>query len=157
MRRRLLWSVVAAALIAFLGMVAISARATTSAWTVSTVASGLDAPRGIALLPSGALLVAEAGHGGDVCVPDVDNGVPITRCIGTSSRISAVNASTGARRTVVAGLFSTSGIGLTGDDGLAVRGGEIMTVMTDFPQRYSGWTCTNQPADCAQVLAAAQA
>ena len=156
MRRRLLRAAVAAVLIAFLGMAALGAGATTSAWTVSTVASGLDAPRGIALLPSGTLLVAESGHGGDVCVPDVDNGVPITRCIGTTSRISAVNASTGARRTVVSGLFSTSGLGLTGADGLAVRGGQILTVMTDFPQRYATWTCTNQPADCAQVLAAAR-
>jgi hypothetical protein len=154
MRRRLLWLVVSAALIALMGAATLSAR--TSAWTVTTVATGLDAPRGVALLPNKTLLVAEAGHGGDVCVPDVDNGTPITRCIGTTSRISAVNTATGARRTVVSGLFSTSGLGVTGADGLAIRGGEIMTVITDFPQRYATWTCTGQPADCPQVLAAAR-
>jgi glucose/arabinose dehydrogenase len=94
----LLCSAVTAVLIALLGVAALGAGASTNAWTVATVASGLDAPRGVALLPNGMLLVAEAGHGGDVCRPDVDNGVPITRCIGTTSRISSVNVSTGARR-----------------------------------------------------------
>jgi hypothetical protein len=157
LKRSLLRSVVAAAIIAIPGAAAVGAGATTSTWTVTTVASGLDAPRGIAFLPNGTLLVAEAGHGGDVCRPDVDNGVPLTRCIGTTSRISSVNATTGARATVVSGLFSMSGLGVTGADGLAVRGGQIMTVLTDFPQRYASWTCTGQPADCNQVLAAARA
>ena len=156
LKRSLLRSVVAAALIAFLGTAALNAGATTSAWTLTTVASGLDAPRGVAILPNRTLLVAEAGHGGDVCMPDVDNGMPLTRCLGTTSRISSVNPATGARRTVVSGLFSMSGLGLTGADGLAARGGQIMTVITDFPQRYASWTCTGQPADCAQVLAAAR-
>lgn len=156
LRRSLLRSGVAAALIALLGMAALGAGATTSAWTVTTVASGLDAPRGVAFLPNKTLLVAEAGHGGDVCIPDVDNGMPLTRCIGTTSRISSVSSTTGARRTVVSGLFSMSGLGLTGADGLAVRGGQIVTVMTDFPQRFASWTCTGQPADCPQVLAAAR-
>ena len=117
LKRSLLRSVVAAALIAFLGTAALNAGATTSAWTLTTVASGLDAPRGVAILPNRTLLVAEAGHGGDVCMPDVDNGMPLTRCLGTTSRISSVNPATGARRTVVSGLFSMSGLGLTGADG----------------------------------------
>jgi hypothetical protein len=111
----------------------------------------------VAFLPRGTLLVAEAGHGGDVCRPDVDNGVPLTRCVGITSRISSVSAATGARHTVVSGLFSMSGLGVTGADGLAVGGGRIMTVMTDFPQRWASWTCAGQPADCDSVLAAARA
>jgi hypothetical protein len=136
---------------------ALSADAQTSAWTVTTVSSGLDAPRGLAFLPNGTLLVAEAGHGGDVCRPDVDNGQPLTRCLGKTSRISSVNLATGAHTPVVSGLFSMSGLGITGADGLAVRGGQIMTVMTDYPQRYESWTCAGQPADCPEVLAAARA
>ena len=157
LRRSVLRSVVAAALITFLGSAALGAEASTSTWTFATVATGLDAPRGLAFRPNGTLLVAEAGHGGDVCRPDVDNGQPLTRCIGTTSRISSVDIATGARRTVVSGLFSMSGLGITGADGLAMRGGQIMTVLTDFPQRYASWTCAGQPADCTQVLAAARA
>ncbi len=154
----LLGPVLAAALIALGGTAAAAPGAglTTTAWAVTTVATGLDTPRGVAFLPNRTLLVAEAGHGGDVCIPDVDNGVPLTRCIGATSRISSVNAATGVRKTVVSGLFSMSGLGATGADGLAARGGQIMTVMTDFPQRYASWNCTGQPSDCAQVLATAR-
>jgi len=46
-----------------------SAGAGTTAWTQTTVATGLDSPRALALSPNGDLLVAEGGHGGDVCQP----------------------------------------------------------------------------------------
>jgi glucose/arabinose dehydrogenase len=45
-----------------------AATVTPRAVTVTTVTSGLDNPRGLAFLPNGTFAVAEAGHGGDVCV-----------------------------------------------------------------------------------------
>ena len=51
-----------------LGLSAVAARA--DGVTVTPVASGLDSPRGLAFLPNGTLVVAEAGHGGDVVIPN---------------------------------------------------------------------------------------
>jgi hypothetical protein len=54
---------------------------------VTTVATGLDNPRGLAFLPNATLPVGEAGHGGDVCFDDV--------CVGNSSQVSTIDLSTG--------------------------------------------------------------
>lgn len=122
------------------------------AWKVTPLASGLDNPRGIAVASNGAIYVAEGGHGGDVCSP-------ATRCIGTTSQISLVDAKTGAHRPVVTGLYSRSVVneGVTGVDGIAARGGRLVATMTSYPQELDGWSCTGQPADCAAVLARARA
>jgi len=53
---------------------------------VSVVASGFDSPRGVAI-SDGHILVAESGHGGDVCIPSPYG----PNCIGLSSQISVVD------------------------------------------------------------------
>lgn len=126
-------------------------------WTKTTIAGGLDSPRGLAFLPNGTFLVAESGHGGDVCRSETAAGQTINHCIGTSSQISSIDLSTGAHHAVVSGLFSSSGLGVEGADGLAARGGQLLTAMAEYPQQYADWTCAGQPADCPRVLAAARA
>jgi len=71
----------------FLAALAVTAVATAAPaarlGTVTVVASGLDNPRGLTFLSDGSLLVAEAGHGGDVCV--ADSAAPSGKhCIGTT-------------------------------------------------------------------------
>jgi hypothetical protein len=123
-----------------------------TAWRVTPVASGLDSPRGLAIADGGALYVAEGGHGGDVCKSPAF-------CIGTTARISRVDAATGTRTTIVGGLYSrmVAGEGITGANGLAARGGRLLATITSFPQELAAWSCAGQPADCSAVLAAARA
>lgn len=56
-----------------------------AAGTVTVVAENLDNPRGLAFGPHGELYIAEAGHGGDVCLGDGPEG---PQCAGLSSGIS---------------------------------------------------------------------
>src|SRR5579862_2367898 len=76
-----------------------------TSWTVTPLATGLDSPAGLALTSSGALLVAEGGHGGDVCTPA---GALGQRCLGTTGQISKVDVATGAHTPLVTGLYSRS-------------------------------------------------
>jgi hypothetical protein len=135
---------------------AASAGARTTAWTQTSVATGLDSPRALAISPNGDLLVAEGGHGGDVCQSMGPMG---DHCIGLTSRITKVDTSSGALTPLVSGLFSSSlGMeGITGVDGLAESGGKLYATMTGAHQQYDDWACTNQPSDCAAVVAAAKA
>jgi hypothetical protein len=145
-----------------LGLLSGSARVAKAA--SGPVAGGLDNPRGLTFLPDGSLLVAEAGHGGDVCVayPAAPSGKD---CIGTSSQVSKVDLSSGAHTPVVSGLFSDSSLGVVGIDGISVQGGrlpgkttgKLFGVMGEFPQGLADWTCNGQPADCSAVLAAGRA
>jgi hypothetical protein len=48
--------------------VLIAAPASAAAVQVTVIASGLDSPRGVAT-QHGKVVLAEAGHGGDVCIP----------------------------------------------------------------------------------------
>jgi len=156
--RRIVTALGAVALAA--GLVAASstaARRTVSgqgAWTASAVATGLDSPRGLLITPSGRLLVAEAGHGGDVC-GSIPAG-PI--CIGLSSEISTVDPATGTHTPLVTGLYSRSvpTQGITGVDGISAGGGRLDGVITSYPEELAGLSCAGQPADCASVLAAAR-
>src|SRR5438552_18714245 len=99
---------------------------------VSVVASGLDSPRGVAL-SRGDVLVGEAGHGGDVCIPNPIFG---TNCIGLSSQISTVNPRTGAHHPIIAGLFSSllGGSEALGVDGISARGNQILAILAEYPQ-----------------------
>jgi hypothetical protein len=125
-----------------------------TAWTTTVVASGLDSPRGLAFAPNGTLYVAESGHGGDSCSP---NGASVL-CIGTTSRISRVDTTSGSITPVVTGLYSRSVPmeGITGIDGIAASGGKLLAVMTSFPQELASFSCTRQPADCGASLTAAR-
>jgi hypothetical protein len=124
---------------------------------VSPVASGLDNPRGIAFLPNGTLLVAEAGHGGDVCFGA--GGTP--PCLGTSSQISAVDLATGGHTPIVSGLFSVlepeGGGSVLGLSGLSVQGGRLLAQLGENPVPLAGLSCTGLAADCPAVLATAKA
>jgi hypothetical protein len=131
-----------------------AATATPKAATITTVTSGLDNPRGLAFLPNGTLAVAEAGHGGDVCI----NGGVV--CIGTSSQVSRINLANGTHTPLVTGLFSMTlvdeGANL-GVGGLSVQGGRLLGIEGEYPQQFAGISCADQPADCPQVLATARA
>jgi hypothetical protein len=121
---------------------------------VTPLSSGLDSPRGLAFLPNGNLVVAEAGHGGDVCIP---NGP----CFGLSGQISTINTTTGAHTALASGLFSLFDPegGAIGIDGLSVQGGRLLGIMGVFPQAFAGADCSqlpSPPADCPAVLAAGQ-
>ena len=93
---------------------------------VSVVTAGLDSPRGVAL-SHGDVLVAEAGHGGDICIPNAIFG---TNCIGLNSQISVVEAGSGEHHPLISHLFSSllrsaetlvvSGIATRGDSVLAI-------------------------------------
>jgi len=121
--------------------------------TVIPVAAGLDSPRGLAFLKNGTLVVAEAGHGGDVCLDGA--------CLGVSGHVSKVDPTTGSHTPVVSGLFSVLDPegGAVGIDGLSAQGGRLLGIMGLYPQAFAGADCSkvpSAPADCAEVLAAAQ-
>lgn len=97
----------------------------------TTVATGLDSPRGVAF-HDGVLLVAEAGHGGTACFMDPDAG---RVCIGSSGRISWIR--NGSRTTLVDGLFSETargGFDVEGPAGLSVDEERILAQISTPPQ-----------------------
>jgi hypothetical protein len=75
-------------------------------YKVTTIASGLDNPRGLAFGPDGALYVAEAGHGGEECFkhPGHEPGQEEENCLGFTSGASRITSS-GAQK-VAGGWFS---------------------------------------------------
>jgi hypothetical protein len=142
-----------AALLVASALTTVALVASAGAATVSPVTSGLDSPRGLAFLPNGTLAVAEAGHGGDVCIPDGP-------CFGVSGQISTIDLATGWHSPFVSGLFSLMDPegGAIGIDGLSAQGGRLLGIMGIFPQAFAG-DCSQipgAPSDCPQVLAAAQ-
>jgi glucose/arabinose dehydrogenase len=151
-RKRLFGGACVAAAVAALAAAATGAGAATG---VTVVATGLDSPRGLAVTPQGQLLVAEAGHAGDVCTTTPGGRI----CVGTTSRISRVDTSTGAVAPVVSNLVSTlvPDGGIAGVDGLSAGGGRLVGVITAAPQLLGGIPCDGQPSDCASVVAAAKA
>jgi hypothetical protein len=151
MKHRLVLGVALAAAVAAVVTAGASARA--HAWSESTVATGLDSPRALTFSPNGDLLVAEGGHGGDVCQPSPFG----AHCIGLTSQITKVDTGTGALTPLASGLFSSSlgQEGITGVDGIAASGGKLYATITGAHQQFDDWSCTNQPADCAAVVAAA--
>jgi hypothetical protein len=100
--------------------------------SVTTVASGLDNPRGLAFGPGGQLYVGEAGHGGPECIPGANPGGG-DLCVGFTSGISRIDAS-GAHR-IVSGLVSEAspdGSAATGIDGISALGnGTLFGIETE--------------------------
>ena len=151
-----LWRIVPALAAAILAVaLPATSGSTPSAWTATPVAHGLDSPRGVAFAPDGTLYVAESGHGGDACT--IKSGVPL--CVGTTSRISRVDTTSGAVTPVVSGLYSRAvpNEGITGVDGLSATGGHLFAAMTSYPQELASFDCAGQPATCPSALAAARA
>jgi len=94
---------------------------------VTTVATGLDNPRGLSFSASGRLYVAEAGHGGAHCSADKST------CIGLTSAISQINIAARTSKRVVTGLVSVAGSdgsAATGLDGISIRGTTIYGIET---------------------------
>lgn len=119
LKRRFWFSLPLIALVA--ALVPSPAAATT---TVTLVASGLDSPRGVAFVGSGAA-VAEAGHGSDNPADCVGAGFEKV-CFGNTSQISWVNTATGSHTPLVKGFFSLhAGFDTLGMSGLSTREGKL--------------------------------
>jgi hypothetical protein len=86
--------------------------------TVKVVASGLDNPRGLAFV-NGHLYVAEAGHGGSLCIPGGPEGGE--QCAGLTSGISRIDH--GRHHRVVDGLISLADKDGTGAEGVVAVAG----------------------------------
>jgi hypothetical protein len=73
------------------GLVALTApaQATSRIGTVSVVASHLDNPRGLAFGPDDVLYIAEAGHGGPLCIGQGPDGSP--SCAGLTGGVSRLD------------------------------------------------------------------
>jgi hypothetical protein len=151
--RKLYLAMALTCLVAVVGVVGAGAA------TVTQVASGLDNPRGVAFLPDGTLVVAEAGHGGDVCLGPGGT-LP---CYGTSSQISAIDLATGSHTPIVSGLYSLlspdGGGSVLGAAGLSVQGGRLLASMDENPvaDPLASASCTGLASDCPDVLATARA
>jgi hypothetical protein len=99
--RRVAAAVAAGALTCAGAAMAPTALAAPSSSAVSVVAAHLDNPRGLAFNPHGDLFVAEAGHGGPLCLGQGPEG---PACAGLTSGISMIRG--GQKTKVVDGLIS---------------------------------------------------
>ncbi len=124
-----------------------------AAASVTEVASGLDSPRGIAFYGH-QMLVAEAGHGGDLCFqpPDAPPGAQV--CVGFSSQISRVDPKTKSHEALVKGLFSINlgPEGTLGASGLTVGEDRIFTVLGGTAQELPDEARFGQARDQAGHL-----
>ncbi|MDQ6713321.1 MAG: ScyD/ScyE family protein, partial [Candidatus Dormibacteraeota bacterium] len=123
--------------------------------TPTFVAGGFDSPRGVEFF-KGKLVVAEAGHGGNNCIPASEQN-PLT-CFGRTSQISWVNTHT----TLVGRLFSVveyhgPGQGeALGVDGISARDGRLMAIEGVFPQAFANYQCATGDSECAADVEAAK-
>ena len=106
-----------------------SATPAAAAPTITTIASGLDAPRGLSFGRNGALFVAEAGRGGDgACFPGPEGD---NVCLGDSGAITRIWRGTQER--VLEGLPSLAaegtGEGALGPHDVAPRHGNLFVVI----------------------------
>jgi sugar lactone lactonase YvrE len=106
--------------------------------TFTTVASGLDNPRGIAIGEDGQIYVAEAGRGGLKCFDLGGGGPEAVKCPGLTGAISVITKG-GGHQPIVSDLASVSGpggFGATGPDGLSRNEeGRLYTIMASCPQQ----------------------
>ncbi|WP_236789092.1 ScyD/ScyE family protein [Amycolatopsis sp. GM8] len=120
----------------------------------STIASGLNAPRGLAFAPDGSLYVAEAGTGGaGPCVPGPEGGQV---CFGTTGSVTRIGH---GQKRVLTGLPSLAGPGgaqavgpsdvsFQGEGGMYVTvglGGNPATLRPQLPAagQQLGWLLRN--------------
>lgn len=110
---------------------AVSGALASSGSGLTTVASGLDNPRGLEVGPGGAVYVVEAGRGGDFCLGAGPEG---PTCIGFTAAVTRIAGGTQER--VATGLLSAAGPDgsfATGADDVALSRGGIYVVMTSAP------------------------
>jgi hypothetical protein len=153
-------SIAGASALAAALFISLALAASSSAVSVSTIASGLDNPRGLAFDSEGQLFVAEAGHGSDpagkACIPEGPDGQPL--CVGFTSGVSRLD-SRGPHK-VVSGWVSTAhpdGTGATGIDGISILGDwRLFTIETgsEFavpPSGFSKETSENAKAQLGRL------
>jgi hypothetical protein len=130
----------------------VAAASTSASAQVTVVASGFDNPRGVAVSDN-RILVAESGHGGDVCIASPYG----PNCIGLTSQISVVDPTTGRHHPLVAGLFSSilGAVGPIGVEGISVRNNQVLAVLGQNERLFDSIDCRAQPPDCATVKDAA--
>ncbi len=117
---------------------------------MTTVAAGLDNPRGIAFGPEGALYVAEAGRGGEgPCIPGAEGDV----CLGFTGAVTRVWR--GHQTRVAAGLPSLAGPdggGAGGPHGISVQGRGNLLVAVGLGQDPAARDDASQLAGLAPAL-----
>lgn len=79
------------------------------------LATGLDNPRGVKVLPDGSILVVETGHGPSTC--PVPTGTNVSRCLGSSGAIYRIKG--GTQGPVVTGLPSEEIVHSSGSTGMS--------------------------------------
>lgn len=118
----------------------------------SSVATGLDNPRGLAFKADGTLVVGEAGHASsDVCL---DGGPEGTVCIGFNSQISAVDVATGSHTPLLTGFVSLGDgpLATTGIDGVTTVGNQALGIVTISQQALPPLAACDGDATCQQAL-----
>ena len=127
------------------------------------VAKGLDNPRQLSLLPSGKLLVAQAGHGSYKPRNCVGEGEEM-QCVGTSGKITAIGKH--GRWNPIAHLLSAAGQDgsfAVGSDGASKRrNGAYYAIITyappdlipeGLPRKQAGKLIARKPGGKAHVVA----
>lgn len=119
-----------------------------------TVATGLDNPRGIVALSGDRLVVAEAGHAGDVCLGPGE-------CLGLTGRVTLISRHDDehATRALATGLpslggpFATFGLG-----GLALQDDDLYAVVGLNPQAFGdpAQDCQGGPPGCTDTVSRVQ-
>lgn len=127
MRRKTLLAFVAVAAIAAVPSAQAHSRPSSTGWT--TVASGLDNPRGIAVAKNGDIWVAEAGRGGTLaCQPGEEGG---TSCFGATGALTLIH--NGVQKRVVTGLPSfadqTTGDSALGASDIIANGSHVTALI----------------------------
>jgi glucose/arabinose dehydrogenase len=119
-------------------LAALAVPAAAAGETVTTVATGIDNPRQVALAPDGkSLYVASAGRAGTTCRGKGEN----RTCFGFTSRVLQIRD--GQKRVVGSGFLSGGGADgtfATGVDGVGVRpDGTVLAIETSAtPQQVGG-------------------
>jgi hypothetical protein len=133
-------------------LVALAIPAAAQEPQIEVVAEGLDAPRGVSIAPDGSIYVAEAGTGGETCMP----GPRGDMCYGPTGAVTRIADGTGTR--VLEGLPSAgaapefAGVSAVSanEDGslvLVMNLGADPAVREGFPPELAnaGWLVTAAP------------
>lgn len=131
------------------GPVHAAQTAVDAAGTVTVVARNLDNPRGLAFGPHGELYIAEAGHGGNLCLGDGPEG---PQCAGLTSGISKL--AKGQLTKVVDGLISVAsptGNAAEGLDAVSTQGNRLYGQVSSSSARIPVSTPSGPVSDAARA------